>query len=63
MTLVLASRADGVATLSLNRPERGNALGPELIEAWTRPSSVRSRMARAFSCCAGKGGISAPAST
>jgi enoyl-CoA hydratase/carnithine racemase len=33
MSLVLASRADGVATLSLNRPERGNALGPELIEA------------------------------
>lgn len=33
MTLVLASRADGVATLSLNRPDRGNALGPELVEA------------------------------
>ncbi len=29
---VLASHADGVATLSLNRPERGNALGPELVE-------------------------------
>ena len=33
MSLVLASRADGVATLSLNRPDRGNALGPELVEA------------------------------
>ena len=33
VTLVLASRADGVATLSLNRPDRGNALGPELVEA------------------------------
>ncbi|MFC7472939.1 enoyl-CoA hydratase/isomerase family protein [Dankookia sp. GCM10030260] len=33
MTLVLASRADGVATLGLNRPDRGNALGPELVEA------------------------------
>jgi enoyl-CoA hydratase len=33
VTLVLASRAGGVATLSLNRPDRGNALGPELVEA------------------------------
>ncbi|WP_431267837.1 enoyl-CoA hydratase/isomerase family protein [Dankookia sp. P2] len=33
MSLVLASRAEGVATLSLNRPDRGNALGPELVEA------------------------------
>lgn len=30
---VRASLADGVATLSLDRPERGNALGPELVEA------------------------------
>ncbi|MDB5371852.1 MAG: enoyl-CoA hydratase [Belnapia sp.] len=32
-TPVRASLADGVATLSLNRPDRGNALGPELVEA------------------------------
>jgi enoyl-CoA hydratase/carnithine racemase len=33
--IVLASRADGVVTLSLNRPDRGNALGPELVEQLT----------------------------
>ncbi|MDI3305590.1 MAG: enoyl-CoA hydratase/isomerase family protein [Acetobacteraceae bacterium] len=30
---VLAREADGVVTLRLNRPERGNALGPDLVEA------------------------------
>ena len=29
----LAARADGVASLLLNRPARGNALGPDLVEA------------------------------
>ncbi|MBL6457692.1 enoyl-CoA hydratase/isomerase family protein [Belnapia sp. T6] len=31
--LVLAETEDGATTLWLNRPERGNALGPELVEA------------------------------
>jgi enoyl-CoA hydratase/carnithine racemase len=33
MTAVIMTREGDVATLSLNRPERGNALGPELVQA------------------------------
>ncbi|MDN3568194.1 enoyl-CoA hydratase/isomerase family protein [Paeniroseomonas aquatica] len=34
--MILTSRTDGVATLGLNRPDRGNALGPELVEQLTK---------------------------
>ena len=33
--MILATSTDGTATLSLNRPDRGNALGPELVEQLT----------------------------
>jgi enoyl-CoA hydratase len=33
--MILANATDTVTTLSLNRPDRGNALGPELVEQLT----------------------------
>lgn len=36
MAILLAADVDGVRTLTLNRPERKNALSPELVEALSR---------------------------
>jgi 2-(1,2-epoxy-1,2-dihydrophenyl)acetyl-CoA isomerase len=35
MSILLTDDHDGVRTLTLNRPERRNALSPELVEALT----------------------------
>ena len=62
---VLYEADDGVATLTLNRPERLNAITPELVEDF----GARARRARwttatcAWSACAAPGARSAPATT
>ncbi len=43
MSIVLVDDADGVRTLTLNRPERRNALSPELVETLTSSLAAADR--------------------
>jgi 1,4-dihydroxy-2-naphthoyl-CoA synthase len=42
-TDLIATRRDGVLTLTLNRPERRNAMTPAMIAALAAQSAVRAR--------------------
>ncbi|MFC7692866.1 hypothetical protein ACFQY5_28190 [Paeniroseomonas aquatica] len=61
--MILTSRTDGVATLGLNRPDRGNALGPELVEQLTKAFDEALATGARLIVLRGEEGTSAPAST
>ena len=52
---------DGIVQIRLNRPERLNALGVDMVDALERASGTRSHGARGCCSCVARDALFAPA--